>query len=79
MQNMRLDALNFFKSYTHTFFDKLEVATNNDILLNDIEVGSYYTGVTIVNEFYSRFEYYACGTGLALPRFNIALAEHGGF
>ena len=41
-----------------------------DIMLNSIEVGSYYLKRLDVD---GEELYYVCGTGLALPRFSVAL------
>lgn len=43
-----------------------------DLMLDDIEIGSYYANKFVILDEFPRTAFYSCGTGLALPRFNIA-------
>lgn len=74
LEEMIINAYNFFEkqSYLQTLkiVETSESLLNYDILLNDIEIGSYLIREI---EFEGRKIMYVCGTGLAEPRFETAM------
>ena len=74
LEEMIINAYNFFEeqSYLPTLkiVDTSESLLSYDILLNDVEVGSYLIREI---EFEGKKIMYTCGTGLAEPRFETAM------
>ena len=68
------DAYEYLKEYSNG----IKISKNphsDDIEINEVEVGSYYVGVVDTLGFFPMHTYYACGTGIALPRLMQATAR----
>lgn len=70
LDNMMFDMLNFYQHYLPKYhIEKSEVIKDQfDILLDGVEIGSYGIRKTLGGELY------VYGTGVALPRLNVAIA-----
>lgn len=69
LNEMLFEMINFYTDYFNVTILPLD-ETNTDLLVNDIEIGSY--GIRNYNG-----QYYVFGTGIALPRFNKVFDKYG--
>lgn len=65
-------ARDLFTKFSGSTIDIMNTTQGYDLMLDDIEIGSYYANKFVILNEFPQTAYYACGTGLALPRFNIA-------
>lgn len=72
---MRSDVYEYLKKYSNEI-RICEYPHSDDIEINGVEVGSYYAGVVDALGFFPMHTYYACGTGIALPRLIQATARN---